>query len=202
MNKAVLFDLDGVLVDACDWHYEALNRALKQVSNYEISREDHTTTYNGLPTKRKLKMLADVGVIRESDMDRISDLKQELTVGVIEDFCIHSISKVVMMKMLKDAGYKIGCVTNSIKMTATLMLEKTGILDYFDVVITNDQCNFNKPHPEPFIKALVELGSLPQDSIIVEDSPKGLEAARLTGCRVLEVKNATEVTKELFKDKL
>ena len=189
MNKAVLFDLDGVLVDACDWHYEALNRALKQVSNYEISREDHTTTYNGLPTKRKLKMLADVGVIRESDMDRISDLKQELTVGVIEDFCIHSISKVVMMKMLKDAGYKIGCVTNSIKMTATLMLEKTGILDYFDVVITNDQCNFNKPHPEPFIKALVELGSLPQDSIIVEDSPKGLEAARLTGYRVLEVKN-------------
>ena len=62
MNKAVLFDLDGVLVDACDWHYEALNRALKQVSNYEISREDHTTTYNGLPTKRKLQMLADVGV--------------------------------------------------------------------------------------------------------------------------------------------
>jgi len=87
-------------------------------------------------------------------------------------------------------------------MTATLMLEKTGILDYFDVVITNDQCNFNKPHPEPFIKALVELGSLPQDSIIVEDSPKGLEAARLTGCMVLEVKNATEVTKELFKGKL
>ena len=202
MNKAVLFDLDGVLVDACDWHYEALNRALREVANYTISREDHVTTYNGLPTKRKLKMLADVGVIRESDMDRISDLKQELTVGVIEDFCIHSISKVVMMKMLKDAGYKIGCVTNSIKMTATLMLEKTGILDYFDVIITNDQCNFNKPHPEPFIKALVELGSLPQDSIIVEDSPKGLEAARLTGCRVLEVKNATEVTKELFKDKL
>ena len=202
MNKAVLFDLDGVLVDACDWHYEALNRALKQVSNYEISREDHTTTYNGLPTKRKLQMLADVGVIRKSDIDRISNLKQELTVGVIEDFCIHSIPKVAMMKMLKDAGYKIGCVTNSIRMTARLMLEKTGLMDYFDVVVTNEQCNYNKPHPEPYIKALVKLGSLPQDSIIVEDSPKGLEAARLTGCRVLEVKNATKVTKELFKDKL
>ena len=202
MNKAVLFDLDGVLVDACDWHYEALNRALKQVSNYEISREDHVSTYNGLPTKRKLKMLADLGIIRESDMERISNLKQDLTVGVIEDFCIYSISKVVLMTMLKDSGYKIGCVTNSINKTAVLMLEKTGIIDYFDVIITNDQCNNNKPHPEPFIKALVELGSLPQDSIIVEDSPKGLEAARLTGCRVLEVKNATEVTKELFKDKL
>jgi len=202
MNKAVLFDLDGVLVDACDWHYKALNVALKQVSNYEISKEDHITTYNGLPTKRKLKILADVGVIRGSDMERISILKQELTVGIIEDFCIHSISKVSLMKMLKGADYKIGCVTNSVKKTAFLMLEKTGIIDYLDVIITNERCNFNKPHPEPFIQALVELRSPPQDSIIVEDSPKGLEAARLTGCRVLEVKNATEVTKELFKDKI
>mgnify|MGYP003149095519 CR=1 FL=1 len=202
INKAVLFDLDGVLVDACDWHYEALNRALKQVSNYEISVDDHVTTYNGLPTKRKLKMLVDTGVIRESDIEVISDLKQKLTMEVIEEFCNHSISKVAMMKMLKDAGYKIGCVTNSIRMTAGLMLQKTGIMDYFEVVVTNEQCNYNKPHPEPYIKALVKLGCLPQDSIIVEDSPKGLEAARLTGCRVLEVKNATEVTKELFKDKL
>jgi len=202
MNKAVLFDLDGVLVDACDWHYEALNRALKQVANYEISREDHNSNYNGLPTKRKLKRLSELGVIRESDMEDISDLKQRLTVEVIEEFCIHSLSKVVLMKMLKKAGYKVGCVTNSIRHTAGLMLEKIGVMDYLDVVITNEQCNYNKPHPEPYIKALVKLNSLPQDSIIVEDSPKGLQAARLTGCRVLEVKNATEVTKELFKDKI
>lgn len=202
MNKAVLFDLDGVLVDACDWHYEALNRALKQISNYEISRDEHFSTYNGLPTRRKLRTLADLGIIRESDMETISDLKQELTVGVIEEFCSESVSKIAMMKLLKDAGYKIGCVTNSIRKTAGLMLEKTGIMDFFDIVITNEQTSHNKPHPEPYITALVKLNALPQDSMIVEDSPKGLEAARLTGCRVLEVKNATEVTKELFKDKL
>ena len=202
MNKAVLFDLDGVLVDACDWHYEALNRALKQISNYEISRDEHFSTYNGLPTRRKLRTLADLGIIRESDMETISDLKQELTIGVIEEFCSESVSKIAMMKLLKDAGYKIGCVTNSIRKTAGLMLEKTGIMDFFDIVITNEQTSHNKPHPEPYITALVKLNALPQDSMIVEDSPKGLEAARLTGCRVLEVKNATEVTKELFKDKL
>jgi beta-phosphoglucomutase len=201
-NKAVLFDLDGVLVDACDWHYEALNRALKQVANYEISREDHMSTYNGLPTKRKLKSLADLAIIREADIEKISDLKQDLTVGVIEDFCSESVSKIALMKTIKAAGYKIGCVTNSIRRTAGLMLIKTGIMDFFDVVITNEQCANNKPHPEPYITALVQLNALPHDSIIVEDSPKGLEAARLTGCRVLEVKNATEVTKDLFKDKL
>jgi len=87
MNKAVLFDLDGVLVDACDWHYEALNRSLKEVANYTISREDHVTTYNGLPTKRKLRALVDLGIIREDDLEVISDLKQEYTKEVIEEFC-------------------------------------------------------------------------------------------------------------------
>ncbi len=54
---AVLFDLDGVLVDATEWHYEALNRALG-LFGYSISRHDHLSTYNGLPTRKKLEMLS------------------------------------------------------------------------------------------------------------------------------------------------
>jgi len=202
VNKAVLFDLDGVLVDACDWHYEALNRSLKEVANYTISREDHVTTYNGLPTKRKLRALVDLGIIRENDLEVISDLKQKYTKEVIEEFCNESISKIALMEVLKEKGYKIGCVTNCIRETTELMLIKTGILDYFDILIPNEDTAYNKAHPEPYIKGLVLLNTIPENAIIVEDSPKGLQAARLTGCRVLEVKNATEVTKELFRGKL
>ena len=106
------------------------------------------------------------------------------------------------MELFKEEGYKIGCVTNSIRETTELMLTKTGILEYFDVLISNEDTPHNKPHPEPYIKGLVLLNTLPENAIIVEDSPKGLQAARLTGCRVIEVKNATEVTKELFRGKL
>jgi beta-phosphoglucomutase len=53
MIKAVVFDMDGVLIEAKDWHYEALNRALK-LFGYEISRYEHLTTFDGLPTRRKL----------------------------------------------------------------------------------------------------------------------------------------------------
>jgi len=199
MNKAILFDLDGVLVDACEWHYQSLNMALTDVVHYAVSREDHNSTYNGLPTRRKLKILASVGIIREDDFDKISELKQEYTVQVIEKFCVESISKIVMMQRLKTKGYKIACITNSVRKTTNLMLKKTGIRDYLDVVLSNEDCNYNKPHPEPYIKGLIMLNCLPENSIIVEDSPKGLEAARLTGCKVIQVKNATEVTKELFK---
>jgi len=202
MNRAVLFDLDGVLVDACNWHYEALNRALKEVANYTISEEDHFNTYNGLPTRRKLHALVELGIIREDDFESISELKQQYTVEVINEFCTQSISKIALMQMLKAEGYKIACVTNCIRKTATLMLEKTGILDYLDILIPNEDTYYNKPHPEPYIKGLVMLNALPEDAIIVEDSPKGLEAARQTGCKVLEVKNATEVTKDLFRGKL
>tara|TARA_R110000796_G_scaffold98253_1_gene205695 strand:+ start:8939 stop:9544 length:606 start_codon:yes stop_codon:yes gene_type:complete len=200
--KAVLFDLDGVLVDACEWHYEALNRALKDVVNYTIDRDSHEKIYNGIPTLTKLSILKEMGIIREEDFTKISDLKQWYTIQVINDFCTESVTKIALMKLLKAEGYKIGCVTNSIRKTAELMLKRSGILEYMDILITNEDSVNHKPHPEQYIQALVFLNTLPKNAIIVEDSPKGLQAARLTGSRVFQVKNSTEVTKELFKDKL
>ena len=199
LNKSVLVDLDGVLVDACEWHYEALNKALYQISDYTISKDDHDIKFNGLPTKKKLNMLVDLMIVRECDIPKILECKQEYTIQYIEEFCKYSNSKVTMMNALKDMGYKIGCVTNCIRQTAELMLKKTGIISYFDIIITNEDCRYNKPHPEPYIKALVELNSLPENSIIVEDSIKGLEAARMTGCVVVEVEDSTQVTKKIFE---
>ena len=196
-TKAVLFDLDGVLVDACDWHYEALNRALREVADYEISRHDHETTFNGLPTKVKLKTLAAQGLIKEDQMQEVSDLKQELTIGVIEDLCKVDDSKVQLMRRLTQQGFKIACVTNSIRKTATMMLKKSGVYEYMDCIVSNEDINNAKPHPEGYIKALVTLNCLPSNAIIVEDSPKGIQAAKMTGAKVVEVANATEVNEDM-----
>jgi HAD superfamily hydrolase (TIGR01509 family) len=197
MNKAVLFDLDGVLVDACDWHYEALNRALREVADYEISRHDHETRFNGLPTKVKLRMLADEGVITEDQMGAISDLKQFLTTQVIEDLCKEDESKIQLMRKLTQQGFKIACVTNSIRKTATMMLKKSGVYEYMDCIISNEDITHAKPHPEGYIKALVMLNCLPINAIIVEDSPKGIQAAGMTGAKVVVVANATEVNEDM-----
>jgi beta-phosphoglucomutase len=194
MNKCVLFDLDGVLVDACDWHYEALNRALREVADYEISRHDHETRFNGLPTRVKLQTLVAQGLIKEHQVKSISDLKQELTTQVIEDLCVIDDSKVQLMERLLDEGYKLGCVTNSIRKTAKLMLERCGVLEYIDCFISNEDITHPKPHPEGYINAMIMLNCIPSNTIIVEDSPKGLQAAKITGAKVVEVANATEVT--------
>lgn len=199
-NKCALFDLDGVLVDACDWHYEALNRALKEVANYEISRQDHYEKYNGLPTLTKLSMLKDIGVITDEDIQKISDVKQEHTIKVIEELCKRDQSKIELMKALKDNDYEIAVVTNSIRKTATLMLSNSGILPFVDLLISNEDTDRNKPYPDPYIIAIHLLNSSHNKTIIVEDSPKGIKAAKDSGAHVLEVKDATEVNLELFKD--
>lgn len=199
-NKCVLFDLDGVLVDACDWHYEALNRALKEVAYYEISRQDHYEKYNGLPTLTKLSMLNDLGVITDEDVRKISDVKQEHTIKVIEELCKRDQSKIELMKALKDNGYEIAVVTNSIRKTATLMLSNSGVLPFVDLLISNEDTDRNKPYPDPYIIAIHLLNSSHNKTIIVEDSPKGIKAAKDSGAHVLEVKDATEVNLELFKD--
>lgn len=77
------------------------------------------------------------------------------------------------------------------------MLQQSGIYDYMDCIISNEDISNAKPHPEGYIKALVLLNCLPEDAIIVEDSPKGIEAANRTGAKVVEVANATEVNEKM-----
>jgi HAD superfamily hydrolase (TIGR01509 family) len=199
-KKCVLFDLDGVLVDACDWHFQALNRALKEVADYEISNQDHYEKYNGLPTLTKLDMLKDMGIVTEGDIQKISNVKQVHTVKVIEELCVRDDSKVELMKALKSSGYEIAVVTNSIRKTAMLMLSNTGVLPFVDLILSNEDTDRNKPFADPYVIAIHLLNSSHDKTIIVEDSPKGIKAGKDSGAKVLEVADATEVNLDLFKD--
>tara|TARA_R110002020_G_scaffold413339_1_gene623005 strand:- start:94 stop:717 length:624 start_codon:yes stop_codon:yes gene_type:complete len=192
--SAVLFDLDGVLVDACDWHYESLNRALIEVASIEISREEHITTFNGLPTTAKLKILRDQGRLQDVQFDEIWRLKQKNTLSVINELATVDKGKIYLHKMLNSANIKTACVTNSIRDTAELMLEKTGQIDFIEFLITNEDVRNNKPHPEPYIRAMIRLGINPENILIVEDSDKGMESATGTGAHILRVKDASGVT--------
>jgi beta-phosphoglucomutase len=193
MLKLVCFDLDGVLVDACDWHKEALNDALYDVCSYRIAPEEHERWYNGLPTKKKLEMLTSKGIVPADTHDKIFDLKQEKTIDRINKIPSYDQDKIYLLRFLKDKGVHLACVTNSIRKTANLMLEKTGIYDIFDLIVTNEDVAQPKPSPEGYIKALKHFNVDCINAMIVEDSDKGLTAANASGCLVLRVDNATQV---------
>lgn len=202
MIKLVIFDMDGVLVDACEWHRIALNEALKEVCNYEISLEDHYKIFNGSPTKVKLKKLSESGIINDNLFEKIETIKQQKTIEIINNLAFERQEKVDLMKFLKTKNIKIACYTNSIRMTAELMLKKTGVFNYLDLLVTNQDVVNPKPNPEGYIFALHELKIAKDQAIIIEDSPKGLEAAKRSGVFYIQVNNTQEVTIELLKDKI
>jgi len=190
--QAVLFDLDGVLVDACDWHYFSLNRALGGIGLNPISREDHINIYNGLPTNVKLQMLG----LNETESAIVWQAKQDFTLDTIRNNSKIQEEKIELLRHLREQGIKIACVTNSIEETTNEMLKSTGQFDFFDLIITNEMVSNNKPYPDCYNLAVESLDVNPTQCIIVEDSPKGLESAKasvIPNKNIWTVKNTTDV---------
>lgn len=196
--KAIIFDLDGVLVDMPRGHYEALNRALS-LFGAKIEEEEHYTTYNGLPTRKKLEKLEQEGRLPEGLREFINEVKQQHTKKVIPEYCAPDYSKIILMNELRARGYKLACCSNSVKETLHIMLKSAQLFDFFDLIIGNDEVTNSKPHPEMYLLAFKKLGVTPEEAIIVEDSPHGIAAAKASGALVFEVRGIEDVHLDLFK---
>lgn len=194
----VLFDLDGVLVDACDWHYLALNRALESIGINPISRKEHVSTYNGLPTSVKLEMLG----LKEQECILVWKLKQDYTLEIIRENARYQPEKIDLFVYLKQKGIKIACVTNSIRETTVQMLKNTGQIEYFDLIVTNEDVIKNKPNPDCYNFAIDKIKADPNQCLIVEDSPKGIQAAKTSivpDSNIWIVENSKDVTLENYR---
>ena len=192
-KRMFIFDLDGVLVEACDWHKDALNEALGEICGYQISEEEHIETFNGIPTKVKLEILSKNGILdRDKHLD-VYNIKQQKTIEIIDERAVFRQEKVDLINYLKREGYIVCCYTNSIRKTAELMLLKTGILDLFDRLLTNQEVAKTKPHPEGYLYLMEKFEVDKEMCYIVEDSPKGLKAAEDSGANVIKVTNSYDL---------
>jgi HAD superfamily hydrolase (TIGR01509 family) len=191
MIKFVIFDLDGVLVEAKEIHYEALNEALGE--KYMITWDEHLSRYDGLKTSQKLEMLtSDKGLPIEL-YDEVWMNKQKLTIDKLKNLQ-QSKQLIECMNSLTNDGYKIAVCSNSIRKTVLTVLSKLGIIEYVDLIISNEDVKNSKPHPEMYWKAISIMSFLPEQTLIVEDSPYGLLAASRSKSHVLRVKSPTEVS--------
>lgn len=184
--RAVVFDMDGVLIDAREWHYQALNEALSYFG-FEIGKELHESVMNGIPTSKKLEYLSTHEGLPRHLHETISALKQDRTIRLASHFCYPNANHIALMHHLKRSGFAIGCATNSIRKTSELMLAKAGLLEYLDVLVTNEDVDNPKPDPEIYIKACSQLGVETFQAIAVEDNSNGLQSAYSAGLRVIEI---------------
>lgn len=192
MIKAVIFDMDGVLIDAKDWHYEALNKALA-LFGFSISRYDHLVTYDGLPTKKKLEMLTLERGLPKGLHHFINDLKQIYTMEMIFQKCKPVFYHEYALSHLKAEGYKLAVASNSIRQTVELMMEKSNLIRYLDLMLSNQDVSKPKPDPEIYNTAIARLGLKPEECMIVEDNQNGIKAAQASGANVMIVSSVEEV---------
>lgn len=177
--KAILFDMDGVLIDAKEWHYEALNKAL-ELFGMPISRFDHLTTFDGLPTK-KLEMLSKERHLPRELHDFINEMKQQYTMEIVHTQCKPQFTHEFALSSLKAMGYKIAVCSNSVRNTVVTMMEKASLSHYIDLMISNEDVGQGKPSPEMYLLAMNSLNLSPEECLIVEDNENGIKAAKAAG---------------------
>lgn len=196
MNKLVIFDLDGVLIDSREMHYEALNRALGKVSwEYVISREEHLSVYDGLPTSRKLSMLTEKKGLPVDKHQQIWEDKQKETLEIFSDL-EHDYELMHYFQQLKQRGYQVAVASNSIRNTVKLVLLRLGILEFIDYYVSNEDVVRNKPFPEMYWKCMTACNALPKDTVIFEDSHIGRQGALDSKAHLIPIENRYDLNQE------
>jgi HAD superfamily hydrolase (TIGR01509 family) len=178
-------------VDAKTIHYDALNKALGK--KYAIDWNEHLSKYDGLKTNQKLKLLTKEKGLDPAMYDAIWKEKQKYTIEALRELKPNTTLQSILNALSED-GYKIAVCSNSIRKTVLTVLSKLGIIDFIDLILSNEDVKNSKPHPEMYWKAMSMMDVLPEQTLIIEDSPYGLRAAYSSNANVMRVKNPQELS--------
>lgn len=199
--KAVLFDMDGVLVDARDLHYEALNAALASFG-MEISRDAHLAKFDGLSTRQKLLSLSETHGLPVGLHDLIHDLKQKFTQTKIHAYCRPNFPHRYMLSRLRRENFRLALCSNSIRRSVEEMLYATNISEFFEFFLSNEDVSSPKPSPEIYSLAVRKMGLRPDECLAVEDNVNGIASARSAGVHVLAVADPADIHYRRIAEKL
>ena len=193
MITSIIFDLDGVLVDTKKIHFLALNKALKKYENFNINYSEHLKTYDGLPTKKKLRLLIAKGAVKKKNQKKIIKLKNTVTNQLLKKNIVFSKKTYQIFSHLAN-NYNIAIATNAIKSTLDVCIKKLRIGKFIKFKISNEGVKNPKPHPEIYLRCLINLNAKPTETLILEDSHYGRIAAQESGCKLYPVKKLSDVS--------
>lgn len=194
MIKSIIFDLDGVLVDTKDIHFEALNSALERSkSGAHISYEEHVKRFDGLPSNEKIRILNNEGRVNPKLNKKIKKLKQNITEIILLKEVKPS-KKITNLFQKLHKKYKLAIATNAVKSTLDICCKQLKLEKYISFKISNEEVKFSKPHPEIYMQTMIALGSMPSETLIVEDSYVGRSAAQASGGNLFPIKKLSDLS--------
>lgn len=192
-TKAIVFDLDGVLIDSKASHFDALNLALADIdSRYIITVPEQAAVYEGLTTRTKLSILTQTKGLPEELHQKVWELKQGYSLSFFENAPVDE-GLISLFKLIKSFGIKIGVASNSIRKTLDATLSSLGVMDLVDIALSNEDVSSPKPSPDIYLKAMTILGVSPANCVIFEDSEIGIKAAIASSANLFVVENRSGV---------
>ena len=200
MIKTIVFDLDGVLIESKEIHFKALNKALPP--QYKISYEEHLSTYDGLPTRRKLNLLAANKGLPLDLFDEIQKVKAEETKSVLCEVIKPREEFTRIFRTLNYAGYKIAIASNAVRSTVDTAIDCLGLRQWIHLIYSNQEVEKPKPHFEMYFKIMLDLNSKPSETLVLEDSHVGRQAVLEAGCHLLPVVDSYDISLEKIEMKL
>jgi HAD superfamily hydrolase (TIGR01509 family) len=184
MFKAVLFDLDGVLVDSERISSKASDEVLAEFGIVQTPEEKRLVF--GRRTYDNYKAAVDARGL-SIDPQVIVDRKMEIFKKMIKGQLKPLPGVLDLLGQLKDAGIKVAVVSSSPLERVNASLEEVGLILEFDIIVSGDCCILGKPNPEPFLMAAERLGVKPKDCVVVEDAEAGVLAGKSGGMKVVAV---------------
>jgi beta-phosphoglucomutase len=202
MTKAFIFDLDGVIVDTAKYHYLAWKKIASGLG-IEFTHE-HNELLKGVSRVRSLDIILELGKVEASQEDKDKWLiqKNEDYLSYLVDMDQNEILPGVLpvLQFLKEKNQPIAL--GSASKNARPILEKTGILHYFDAIVDGNDVSNAKPDPEVFLIAAKLLKTEPTNAIVFEDSVAGIQAANIGNMVSIGIgeKSILEEAQYIFKD--
>lgn len=196
--KAVFFDLDGVLVDTRELHFEALSKALSDLGQ-SLSVEEHKRFYDGLPTYKKIEILTKKHFFTNDQVEFLNSQKQIYTQELLDGKIKPSETLFEVFRFLKRHDVRIAICSNTKRSTLDFIIDKLQILPLIEFSLSNEDVKDPKPSPEIYLKAMKLANVTPLEALIFEDSPHGLIAANSSSARVHTVNNSSDITLNLIK---
>jgi len=198
MNRkiAVIFDMDGVIVDSNPYHKISLNQFFEKYGLSVTEEELHEKLY-GRRNQEWIPLIFNKN-LTEEEIEKYSYEKEALFRKVYANDVVALNGLEDFLKTLNDAAIPCAVGTSAPKENADFVLEKTGLGKYFDAVLHAKHVSIGKPHPDIYLKAANVLGFEPENCVVVEDSLPGVQAGLNAKAKVIGVK--TTHTAEELKD--
>jgi beta-phosphoglucomutase family hydrolase len=181
---AILWDLDGVLVNSMEFHYRAYNEVLSQ-RGVKLSREKYLKEMIGIRNYTILRRV--LGDLPDDEIMSLAEQKEEAFRRLVRGQVQPLPGATELVHSARDAGIKQSIVSSTPRANIELMLQSLALYDCFDAIVGEAEAAKGKPDPEGFLVAASRLGVAPADCVVIEDAPEGIAAGKAAGMRCIGV---------------